>query len=70
MASWWYCLRHDRVEPRKGCPAGDRLGPYATEDEATRALELARERTAQRDAEDAAEDEWGQRPGPDGPAPS
>ncbi len=73
MASWWWCLRHERVEPRKGCPAGDRLGPYATQEEAAQAIETARARTAALDAEAAAEDDWGSRPGgpagpPGGPA--
>ena len=63
MSSWWWCLRHERVEPRKGCPAGDRLGPYDSQEEAVRALETARARTAARDAEDAAENDWGSRPG-------
>jgi hypothetical protein len=32
--NWWYCLKHQTVEPDQGCPAKDRLGPYATREEA------------------------------------
>lgn len=62
MSSWWWCLRHERVEPRKGCPAGERLGPYASQDEAAQAIETARARTAALDADAAAEDDWPARP--------
>lgn len=43
--AYWYCLNHHRVEPQDGCAYRDRLGPYETEDEAARALEIAAERT-------------------------
>ncbi|WP_340538094.1 hypothetical protein [Nocardioides sp. GXZ039] len=42
---YWYCLTHNRVEGRDGCPNKDRLGPFATEAEAARAVETAHERT-------------------------
>lgn len=42
---YWYCIKHSRVEGRDGCPNRDRLGPYPTEEEASRALETAAERT-------------------------
>ena len=51
-----YCwsLRHNRVAPGDDlCPAQYRLGPYATADEATRALETVEKRNAEWDAEDA-----------------
>ncbi|MFC4585040.1 hypothetical protein [Sphaerisporangium corydalis] len=38
---WWFCLKHMAVEPEKGCPNKDRLGPYATRDEAAAALQTA-----------------------------
>ncbi len=41
---YWYCLKHGMVEPREGCKNADRLGPYATQSAATRALELVAER--------------------------
>jgi len=42
---FWFCLKHQAVEGRDGCPNRDRLGPYATEAEAARAVEIAQERT-------------------------
>ncbi|MFR9722396.1 hypothetical protein ACL02R_03345 [Streptomyces sp. MS19] len=41
---WFYCIRHQKVEEGPDCPAKDRLGPYATRDEAEHAMDLARER--------------------------
>ncbi len=43
-AEWYFCLRHHEVEPRAGCKAADRLGPYATRAEAQNALEKVAER--------------------------
>jgi hypothetical protein len=42
--SWWYCLTHQNVEQGPGCPGKDRLGPYATREEAEHALDRVRER--------------------------
>ncbi|WP_214406791.1 hypothetical protein [Pseudonocardia lacus] len=53
--TWFYCLRHETVEPVDGCRAADRLGPYPDRETASRALELARERTEREDRRDA---EW------------
>ena len=37
---FFFCTKHHRVERRgDSCPGRDLLGPYATEDEASRALE-------------------------------
>jgi hypothetical protein len=44
MAKYWYCLKHHAVEPPEGCAYADRLGPYATEEEAEHALEKVQER--------------------------
>jgi hypothetical protein len=52
MAEWFWCLGHHAVEPVEGCSNADRLGPYATHEEAARALQIAAERTAAWDAED------------------
>lgn len=52
---WWYCLKHQRVEPEVGCPNSERLGPFATQDEAAHALELAAKRNEQWDENEA---EW------------
>jgi hypothetical protein len=49
---WWFCLKHNTVEPDAGCRAKDRLGPYPTKEEASRALETAKRRTEEWDAAD------------------
>jgi len=49
---WWYCLRHKTVERNGVCPGKDRLGPYATREEAERALETVRRRNEEWDAQD------------------
>ncbi len=36
---WFFCLKHQTVEPRDGCAERHRLGPYETRAEAERALE-------------------------------
>lgn len=42
---WWYCLLHKTIEPDSNtCKAIDRLGPYASRDEAEHALERVAER--------------------------
>ena len=41
---YWYCLKHHTVEPREGCKNADRLGPYPTREDATRALEKVQQR--------------------------
>ncbi|HET6729665.1 MAG TPA: SPOR domain-containing protein [Jiangellaceae bacterium] len=58
MSAWYWCLDHQRVEPEQGCPNHRRLGPYATQEEAAGAIELARARTEEWDAQDRAEDDW------------
>jgi hypothetical protein len=55
MSKFWYCLDHHRVEPTEGCPAMQRLGPYTSEEEASRALEKVQERNQEWDKDDA----WG-----------
>lgn len=52
---WYYCLKHRQVEPKAGCRAADRLGPYPDRETAARALEIARERTK---AADEADRRW------------
>ena len=42
--SYFFCLKHHTVEGQDGCRASDRLGPYATEAEAARALDKVEER--------------------------
>ncbi|MBC3982586.1 hypothetical protein H8N01_08415 [Streptomyces sp. AC536] len=41
---WYYCVRHGSVEEGPECRAADRLGPYATREEAAQAIEHARDR--------------------------
>lgn len=41
---WFYCLRHRKVEEGPECPARNRLGPYATREEAARAIDIAQDR--------------------------
>lgn len=41
---WYYCLEHRVVEEGPQCRAADRMGPYGTRDEASHAMETARER--------------------------
>ena len=49
---WYYCLKHNAVEPYEGCRSADRLGPYPDKETAGRALEIARERTEAEDRRD------------------
>jgi hypothetical protein len=51
---WFYCLKHHAVEPRDGCAERHRLGPYATREEAERALASVAEREEQIEAADRA----------------
>lgn len=53
---WYYCLKHNAVEPYDGCKSEDRLGPYATQDEAAHALEQVQANNEKWDAEDEAAD--------------
>ncbi|MEV6524312.1 hypothetical protein AB0M43_20360 [Longispora sp. NPDC051575] len=53
-AQFYWCLRHNRVETEGNACAGvDRLGPYATAQDASHALQQVAEREARLDAEDA-----------------
>ena len=52
---WYYCLKHGEVEHGRVCRAVDRLGPYPDAATASRALEIAKQRTK---AADAADREW------------
>ncbi len=49
MSDFWYCVKHHAVEGPDGCGPVDRLGPYPTEAEASRALEKAKERNEEWD---------------------
>jgi hypothetical protein len=49
---WWYCLKHHRVEQGTNEPVKDRLGPYATAEEASHALETVQRRNEEWDSRD------------------
>jgi hypothetical protein len=57
MSNFWYCLKHHRVEGEEGCRNADRLGPYASEEEASRALEKVEERNEAWDEDPAWNDD-------------
>jgi hypothetical protein len=50
---WWFCTRHNTVEPDDTpCPGKDLLGPYPTRDAAAHALDKVKERNEEWDAQD------------------
>ena len=49
MSDYWYCLKHHQVEHENLCNYADRLGPYPSEAEASRALEKVKERNEEWD---------------------
>ncbi len=49
---WWFNLRTQTVEQGPGDPNSERLGPYATEAEASGVLERMRTRNEAMDAAD------------------
>ena len=52
---WFWCLEHQRAEPRHGCRAERRLGPYPT---AEAAAEWQQRRDAREDRWDADDEAW------------
>ena len=44
LEEWWFNLRTQKVEQGQGDPNSERLGPYATRDEAKGVLERMRRR--------------------------
>ena len=51
---WFFCMKHDTVEPKDGCAERHRLGPYDTREQAERAVESVAEREEQLTSEDRA----------------
>ncbi len=47
--AYFFCLKHHTVEGEEGCRAKNRLGPYETEAEASRALDKVAERNEEWD---------------------
>jgi hypothetical protein len=63
MERWWYNTKTGQVEPDDNHgPNRDVLGPYGSQEEAARALEIARERTEKWDAEDREWEKRGEKP--------
>ncbi|MEI2764138.1 MAG: methionine aminopeptidase [Dermatophilaceae bacterium] len=61
---WWYNIGTGEVEDDEGRGTGeDVLGPYATREEAARALQIAHDKTEQWDAQDREWDNRGAAPG-------
>jgi len=56
--TYWWCLTHAAVEEGDGCPNKQRLGPYASREQAASATDRTRARTAENDARDEAEDDY------------
>ena len=54
---YWWCLTHARVEEGAGCPNMERMGPYASREQAEGAIARAKARTEAEDAKDQAWDE-------------
>jgi hypothetical protein len=48
---WYFCLKHLRTEQGAGCANVERLGPYASREEADRALQTAAERNEKWDSD-------------------
>lgn len=60
MAEYWFNVKTGQVEEGHQSHGADLMGPYASAEEASRAYEIAREKTEKWDAQDAAEEEeWG-----------
>ena len=57
MSNYWYCVKHSTVEVEQGCPAIDRLGPYASRAEAEGALTKAAQRNQEWDNDPAWNDD-------------
>jgi hypothetical protein len=55
--SFWWCLDHKRVEEGLGCGSTTRIGPYETQERAATALDRTRQRAAEQEARDKADEE-------------
>lgn len=53
VSKWWFNLMTKQVEEGPGAPNSERLGPFDTKEEAELALEKARLRNEEWDAQDA-----------------
>lgn len=55
MGTFWFNVKTGQVEEGHQSKGEDLMGPYSTAEEASRALQIAREKTEKWDAEDR---EW------------
>lgn len=55
---WYYCVEHNRVEPKFGCRITNRLGPYSTRKEAEKALERVERRNETWEEDPDWNDDW------------
>jgi hypothetical protein len=58
---WWYNSRTGQVERGMISNSLDRVGPFATEEEAKNAPQKLRENSERWAAQEAAENDWGKR---------
>ena len=49
---WYYCFKHRKVERRDECNEMDRMGPYATSEDAQNWRQIVAERNRAWDEED------------------
>jgi hypothetical protein len=56
---WYYCVEHGTVEPKFGCRITDRIGPFASREEAAKALEKVEERNEEWDSDPNWDDDYG-----------
>ena len=54
--NWFWCLEHKCAEQGLGCGSTTRIGPYETQAEAINALQRIREREAEQQARDEADE--------------
>ncbi|GAA4885773.1 methionine aminopeptidase [Serinicoccus chungangensis] len=62
---YWYNTKTGQVESEvddRRARSADLLGPYGSEDEASRALEIAREKTERWDEQEREDDNWDNNP--------
>lgn len=57
MTEWWFNTKTQEVEEGPQSLAAERVGPFATREEASRANEIIAERARRWAEEDAAEDD-------------
>jgi hypothetical protein len=48
---WFYCLKHKKAEEGPQCASKNRLGPYATREEAEHAIETVADRNVEWDTD-------------------